>query len=69
MYWSTHPKEEQNETEKCRFGVEWQQKGIRYSATKLDNKLSQNVQDIEKIMENWKVELTAWGKSLAEVKI
>ena len=40
---------------------------------KLDNKLPQNVQNIinfiEKTMKTWKVELTAGGRSLAEVKV
>ena len=42
---STQPKEKQNETEKCSYGVDWQQKAQRYSPAKLDNWLSKNVED------------------------
>ena len=58
------------------YGLDWQQKGIWYGPTKLDNKLSRNVQIseevinfIEKTMKTWWVELTAGGKSLTETKI
>ena len=51
-------------------------KRLWYDPSKLDNTLSQNVQDIRRIiklneetMENWRVELSAGGKSLAKVKI
>ena len=33
---------------KCSYDVDWQQKGIRYGLAKLDNGLSQNVQDIQR---------------------
>ena len=43
---STHPKWEQDTTEKSSYGLDWLQKGIWYGSTKLDNTLSQNVQNI-----------------------
>ena len=41
----THPKWEQDQTEKSSYGLDWLQKGIWYGRTKLDNTLSQNVQN------------------------
>ena len=35
-----------DKTEKSSYGLDWQQKGMWYSSTKLDNTLSQNVQNI-----------------------
>ena len=46
LRWSTYPYREQDETEKSTNGVDWLQNGTWYSAAKLDNKLSQNVQNI-----------------------
>ena len=46
LHRSTHPKREQDQTEKSSYGLDWLQKGIWYGSTKLDNKLSQNVQNI-----------------------
>ena len=46
LHRSTHPKWEQDKTEKFSYGLDWQQKGIWYGPTKLDNTLSQNVQNI-----------------------
>ena len=43
---STHPKWEQDKTEKSSYGLDWLQKSIWYGSTKLDNTLSQNVQNI-----------------------
>ena len=43
---STHPKWEQEQTEKSSYGLDWLQKGIWYGPAKLDNKLPQNVQNI-----------------------
>ena len=43
---STHPKWEQDKTEKSSYGLDWLQKGIWYGPTKLYNTLSQNVQNI-----------------------
>ena len=43
---STHPKWEQDKTEKSSYDQDWLQKGIWYGSTKLDNKLPQNVQNI-----------------------
>ena len=43
---STHPKQEQDQTEKSSYGLDWLQKGIWYASTKLDDKLPQNVQNI-----------------------
>ena len=42
---STHPKWEQDRTEKSSYGLDWLQKGIWHVSAKLDNKLSQNVQN------------------------
>ena len=67
--------QEQDETQKSSYGLDWQQKGVWYGPTKLDNKLSQNVQNIRshkiyrETMKTWRVQLTAGGKSLAEAKI
>ena len=46
LHRSTHPKREPDKTEKSRYGLDWLQKGIWYGSTKLDNTLSQNVQNI-----------------------
>ena len=46
LHRSTHPKWEQDKTEKSSNGLDWLQKVIWYGSTKLDNKLSQNVQNI-----------------------
>ena len=43
---STHPKWEQDKTEKSSYGLDWLQEGIWYAPTKLDITLSQNVQNI-----------------------
>ena len=45
LHRSTHPKWEQDKTENSIYGLDWQ-KGIWYGPTKLDNTLSQNVQNI-----------------------
>ena len=46
LHRSTHPKWEQDKTEKSSYGLDWKQKGIWYGPTKLDTTLSQNVQNI-----------------------
>ena len=46
LHRSTLPKWEQDQTEKSTHGLDWLQKGIGYGPAKLDNKLSQNVQNI-----------------------
>ena len=46
LHRSTHPKWEQDKTEKSSYGLDWLEKHIRYGPTKLDTKLSQNVQNI-----------------------
>ena len=43
---STHPKWKQDQTKKLSYGLDWLQKGIWYGSAKLDNKMSQNVQNI-----------------------
>ena len=70
----THPKWEQDKTEKSSYGLDWLQKCIWYGSTRLDNTLSQNIQNIfnnfiEKTMQTWRVELTVGGRSLTETKI
>ena len=73
---SAHPIWKQEQTEISSYGLDRLQKGIWFGSTKRDNKLSQNVQNItrnyelhRKIMKNWRVELTAGRRSLAETKI
>ena len=46
LHRSTHPKWEQDKTEKYSYGPDWLKKGIWYGPTKLDNTLPQNVQNI-----------------------
>ena len=46
LHRSTHPKWKQDLTEKHSYGLDWLQKGIWYDSAKIDNKLSQNVQNI-----------------------
>ena len=46
LHRSTHPKWEQDKTEKSSYGLDWLQEGIWYAPTKLDIILSQNVQNI-----------------------
>ena len=41
-----HPKREQDQTEKCSYGLDWLQKGILYGSAKLNIKLLQNVQNV-----------------------
>ena len=47
IYWSTHNQQEYNKTERSSYGVDWLWKGLWHSLPKLDNTLSQNVQDIQ----------------------
>ena len=74
VHWLTHPQRGQDEAEKTSCCVNWQQKGIWYGPAWLNNKLSQNVKDIKvinfigKTMENWRVEVTTGGKSIAKAK-
>ena len=46
LYISTHPNWKQLQTEKSSYILDRLQKGIWYGSAKLDNKLSQNVQNI-----------------------
>ena len=46
LHWSAHSQREQDEMEKSSYGLDWQQKGIWYGPTKLNNKLFQNVENI-----------------------
>ena len=46
LHRSTDPKWVQDKTEKSSYGLDWLQKGIWYGPTKLDNTLSQSVQNI-----------------------
>ena len=46
LHRSTHPRWEQEQTEKCSFGPGLLQKGIWYGSTKLENTLSQDVENI-----------------------
>ena len=47
IYWSKHPQGEQNETQKCSYSMDLLQKDIWYGPAKLDDRLSENVQDIQ----------------------
>ena len=49
LHRSANPKREQDQTEKSSYGLDWQQNGIGYGPTKLDNKLPQNVENIRGI--------------------
>ena len=55
IHWWTHPQGEQNKMKKYSDSMDWQQKGIRYGPTKLNNRVSQNVQDIR------------WSQSLSRI--
>ena len=46
LHRSTHPKWEQDKTEKSSYGLDWLQKGIWYGPTKLDTTLFKNIQNI-----------------------
>ena len=46
LHCSTHLQGELNEKEKYSYGVDWRPKRIQYCLTKLDNRPSQNIQDI-----------------------
>ena len=76
LHISTHPKWEQDKTEKSSYDLDWLQKGIWYGPTKLDTTLSkiykishEVINFIEQTMKTWRVELTAGGRSIAETKI
>ena len=71
LHRSTHPIWKQEQTKKSRYGLDRLQKGILYGSAKLDNKLSQNVQNITRNHklhrekhENWRVELESRRKKL-----
>ena len=42
-----HPQGQQKKMKKCSYGMDWCRKGLQYDPTKLDNRLFQNVQDIQ----------------------
>ena len=76
LHWSVHPQQEQDQTDKSSYSLDWRQKSIWYGPAKLDNKLPQNVQNIRQSHklyrenhENLESGLTAGWRSLAEVKI
>ena len=75
LHRSTHPKWEQDKTEKSSYSLDWLQEGIWYAPTKLDiilkmYKISHEVINfIEQTMKTRRVELTAGGRSIAETKI
>ena len=46
LYWWAHPQQEQDQTEKSSYGLDWLQKGVWYGPTRLDNKLPRNVENI-----------------------
>ena len=66
---------DQNEDEKCSHGMDWRQNGLWYDPKYLDVRMSENVSNIsyihklQKSHEKCKVEFTAGGKTLTEVKI
>ena len=70
--WSAHPEREQSIVEKWIHGVDWIQEGQWFGLAKLDNRVSEMNKMFDKVinyvreaMKNWKVVLTAGGKSLA----
>ena len=76
LHRSTHPKWKQEQTKKSSYGLDRLQKGIWYSSAKLDNNLSQNVQNItrsHKLHRKNHEKLESWinsrRKKLAEIKI
>ena len=46
LHRSTHPKWKQDQTKKLSYDLDWLRKGIWYGSIKLDNKMSQNIQNI-----------------------
>ena len=46
LHKSTHPRREQDQTEKSTYGLDWLQKSIWYALTKLYSKLPQYIQNI-----------------------
>ena len=74
-HWSAYRQGEQSEVEKYCHRVNWHPNGQWYILAILDNRLSENQQDIRqninfitKSMKNWKVKLSAGGKTSAEGK-
>ena len=74
--WLTHFQGEQTEPEIYCHGVDWPQKHLRYHPAKLNNRFRKMCQRADKVlkfitetMKNRKVDLTAEGKTLAEVRI
>ena len=61
IYWSAHPQEEQDKTEKPSYGLDWLQKGIWYGPTKLDNRHVHDIQWSHKVYQkyHWKLESQA----------
>ena len=73
IHWSTHPQREQNAMKKSSYGVDWLQKAIQLKriidCLKMSKISDKVIKLIEKTMKNWRVQLTAGGKSLVVVKI
>ena len=63
IHWSTHPQGEQNETKKCSYGVDWQQKGI-WCGLAMYKITDEVIKFIEETMKNWRVELIEGETSL-----
>ena len=76
LHRSTHPKWEQDKTEKSSYGLDWLQEGIWYvpqswilHCLKMYKISHEVINFIEQTMNTWTVELTAGGRSIAETKI
>ena len=65
LSWSANPQREQDETEKSIHDFDWQRKDLWYGPANLDNKLSQNVQNIRWSHEHYREN----HENLAEAKI
>ena len=76
LHRSAHPKREQDQMEKSSYGLDWLQKVYDkvpqswiINCPKMYKISDEVINFIDKTMKTWRVELTAWGKSLAEGKI
>ena len=72
LHRSTHSKWIQEPTEKSSYGLNRLQKGIWYGSAnclKMYKISHEDINFIEKIMTNWRVELTSGRKNLVETKI
>ena len=76
LHRSANPQQEQDQTEKSSYGLDWQQKVYDtipqswiINCLKMRKISHEVINFIKKTMKTWKVELTAGGRSLAEMKV